>query len=279
MKKSDKFEGWYFKLQKDETIIAFIPSMHRTKDKVYAMLQIVTDNGDFSFRFDEFETIEPFGLKLGSSEFSACGIILDLKDGNFSASGKIDFGEFAEIKGDIMGPFRFLPRMECRHGIISMRHSVSGRIEINGRVYDLDGGTGYIEKDSGRSFPSDYCWTHGMTDDLSVMVAVAKIPYMGLRFRGCICNILYKDKEYRLATYNGGKGEVGGDRITVKKGRLVLEVTALERSDHALAAPVDGDMTRTVHESPACKVRYKFTDNGEIVFDEVCTAGFETDTV
>lgn len=279
MKRSDKFEGWYFKLQKGDSVIAFIPSVHRTDKGIYAMLQIVTDHGDYTFRFDEFEFVKPFGLKLGSSEFSECGIMLDIDGDGFSATGEISFGEFTPAKGDIMGPFGFLPRMECRHGIISMRHALSGSLTINGVEYNFDGGTGYIEKDSGRSFPSDYCWTHGMNDDFSIMAAVAKIPYLGLRFRGCICNVLYKGKEYRLATYNGGKAQTNGDNIKIKKGRYLLEITALERLDHALAAPDMGDMTRTIHESPACKVRYRFTEKGNVIFDEVCTAGFETDKI
>ena len=55
-----------------------------------------------------------------------------------------------------MGPFRFIAGMECSHGVISMMHSLEGTIEINGEIVDFSGGTGYIETDRGRSFPSAY---------------------------------------------------------------------------------------------------------------------------
>lgn len=278
MKKSDKFFGWYFKLQKDDLIVAFIVSMHRTKNSKYAMLQVVTDDGDYSFKFDEFNELKPMGLKIGASEFNCGGIKVDI-DGENKISADVDFGKFTPIKGDIMRPFKILPRMECRHGIVSMKHKISGNVTINGKKMNFDDGVGYIECDSGRSFPSDYCWTHGMDGDISVMAAVARIPYLGLRFRGVICNVLYDGKQYRLATYNGAKAKVDGDTVRIKKGKYVLLVTATNRVNHALAAPDDGDMTRTIHESPSCPVRYLFTYKGETIFDRVCAAGFETDSV
>ena len=58
-----------------------------------------------------------------------------------------------------MGPFRFLPGMECSHGVISMGHALEGTLTLNGAVLDFAGGTGYVETDRGRSFPSAYLWT------------------------------------------------------------------------------------------------------------------------
>lgn len=276
MKKSDKFFGWYLKLQKDNLIIAFIVSMHRTKTSSYAMIQVVTDDGDYSFKFDKYQELSPFGLNVDDSIFDENGITTNLK-GDVSISAKIKFDDFTKIKGDIMGPFKILPRMECRHGIVSMRHKISGEVTINDTTLNFDDGMGYIECDSGRSFPSSYYWTHGMDDDLSVMAAVAKISYLGLRFKGVICNILYKNKEYRLATYNLAKAKLDKDSITIKKGKYVLQITATDREDHPLAAPTNGEMTRTIHESPSWKTRYRFVHKKEVIFDKELIAGFESD--
>lgn len=66
---------------------------------------------------------------------------------------------FTPLRSDIMGPFRFLPGMECSHGVISMGHSLEGKLDLNGKRIDFSGGTGYVETDRGRSFPSAYLWT------------------------------------------------------------------------------------------------------------------------
>ena len=57
-----------------------------------------------------------------------------------------------------MGPFSFVPFMECYHGIISMDHSIIGELSIKGKKVDFTSGRGYIEKDWGHSFPIGYVW-------------------------------------------------------------------------------------------------------------------------
>ena len=78
-----------------------------------------------------------------------------------------------------MGPFKYFP-MECRHGIISMRHTLEGRLKLNGKEIDFTNGLGYIEKDSGRSFPSSYVWVQANDFDepCSIMASVADIPFL-----------------------------------------------------------------------------------------------------
>ena len=53
----------------------------------------------------------------------------------------------------IMGWYSFVPFMECKHGVVSMFHSLKGGLQIGDRYVDFNDGTGYIEKDWGRSFP------------------------------------------------------------------------------------------------------------------------------
>jgi hypothetical protein len=36
-----------------------------------------------------------------------------------------------------MGPFRFFAGMQCAHGVISMGHSLSGALELNGEHLDF----------------------------------------------------------------------------------------------------------------------------------------------
>ena len=57
-----------------------------------------------------------------------------------------------------MGPFKYLPKMECKHNIFSMNNQVNGKIIINGQEYLFNNDLGYIEGDYGTSFPNNYIW-------------------------------------------------------------------------------------------------------------------------
>lgn len=102
-----------------------------------------------------------------------------------------------------------------------MKHDISGYVEVNGKRYDFDAGVGYIEKDSGHSFPSGYVWTQGADKSASVIMAVARIPYLFMNFRGVICDVMTDKREYRLATYDFARVVKCTDRIVVvRKGDL-----------------------------------------------------------
>jgi hypothetical protein len=79
--------------------------------------------------------------------------------------------------------------MECHHGIVSMKHDVQGKVAFNGEEMDFNDGVGYIETDSGVSFPEGYTWIHSndFNENCSIMAAVAKIPFLKRHFWGCIC--------------------------------------------------------------------------------------------
>ena len=57
----------------------------------------------------------------------------------------------------------------------------------------LDGGLGYIEKDSGISFPCSYLWLQcsDFPKPCSLMLSIAHVPFCASSFRGCICAVLY----------------------------------------------------------------------------------------
>jgi hypothetical protein len=73
-------------------------------------------------------------------------------------SGKVDFTGLTRLPVSlftpgIMGWYRFIPFMQCYHGLISMNHSLEGEITDGAERIVLSGGKGYIEKDWGSSFP------------------------------------------------------------------------------------------------------------------------------
>ena len=274
-KKRGYFEGWYIKLvSKEGKAMAFILSYHADEQgKRYAMLQFAGEGG-FGIRYDvsEFSAREDtFSVRLGGMEADISGLRADVSHDGHTVLGEVRFGEFVPPTRDIMGPFASFPFMECKHGVLSLKHALSGHIVVDGREYSLDGGTGYIEKDLGRSFPSEYFWTQGTDGGSSVMAAVAEIPYLGLKFSGVICSVHTGGREYRLATYNFARADVTEDKIKIARGRYALEITSAEDGGASvLAAPSDGGMSRTVSEVASGKARYVFTDGGKVLLDMTC---------
>ena len=182
-----------------------------------------------------------------------------------------------------MGPFRFFSNLQCNHGVLSMKHKLTGSFTVNGKKMDMTGGTGYVETDWGYSFPSKYLWTQCHFQHFgenSIMLSVADVPLFKKSIQGCICAILYRGREYRMATYLGVRViKCEKDEVILKQGKMVLKVTKLGEHSFGLWAPEKGDMSRIIRESPSCKVRYHLWKKGRTVFDVICSyASFEVVT-
>lgn len=104
------------------------------------------------------------------------------------------------------------------------------------------------------------------------MLSVADIPMAGIHFTGIIGIVLWRGKEYRIATYLGARViKIQNKMVQVIQGSLELDVRLLETSGHPLKAPLEGDMVRTIHESASCRAFYRFCKKGCTMF------AFETD--
>ena len=261
------FEGWYFKHQNPQgQTLALIPAFHIDREgHCTASLQVISKNQTWWLEYPEAQlqvSRQPFQVQIGASSFGGQGIDLHIQQDNLSLCGSLHYGPFTALRSDIMGPFRFFAGMQCAHGVISMGHSLEGALELNGECLDFSGGTGYIETDRGRSFPSKYLWTQcvwGGPERGSLMLAIAAIPLPVGGFTGCICSVLYHGQEYRLATYRGAKIEKWSPSgAVIRQGQYRLEVELLNERRQALRAPVEGRMERTIHESLCAEVRYRF---------------------
>jgi len=282
-KNKSYFKGWYFKHTGKDGSIAFIPSYHIDRwGNKSSNLQIITSVHSFNLEFP-YEDLsirkEPLKLSLGNNIFSLDGIYLDIKAENFSVKAEIKYTQVTPLNRDIMGPFQYLP-MQCRHGVISMYHKLSGYVKINGTLYDFNDGLGYIETDSGSSFPRAYLWTQcSFYDDFpcSIMLSIADIPMLMTHFKGCICAIFYKGKDYRLATYNGVKVlQIKENRAIIKQKNLLFSAELLKNNPKELKAPKKGELVNTIHESISSEVRYRLLNGDEIIFDFISyDASFE----
>ncbi len=283
-KKKAYFEGWYLKHQNQQQTVALIPSYHvDDSGGKFASLQIITNTFSRHIPYaaeDFFADKRRFAITLGANIFSRGGIYLNVQRPEFSLTGRIFYGPFQTLDRDIMGPFRCVPGMQCRHGILSMEHRLFGYLRLNGSLINFQGGTGYIEKDWGCSFPKSYLWTQCNRfgeKDCRIFASVADIPLCGGHFTGCICDICYEDKHYRIATYSGARARLYNDqKMELKQGAYTLTADLIDANPRPLLAPRSGAMARTIHESAACTVRYRFYRENQCIFDLVSPqAAFE----
>ncbi len=267
------FYGWYFKCQSETQTLAVIPAVHNAKNTRTCSIQVITDHDAWAVTFsaDSFKRTKG-NLFIGENRFGEKGIRLAIHTPQLTVSGNLDFGQLLPPKYDIMGPFVLVPFMECRHSVRSMRHLVTGNVYVNGQEYSFRNAWGYWEGDRGRSFPQEYIWTQCFFAGGALMLSAADIPMAGIHFTGIIGTVLWRGKEYRMATYLGAR-VVGIQNKTVRviQGNLELEVRLLEAAKQPLKAPAKGDMVRTIHESASCRAFYRFRKNGCVLF------AFETD--
>ena len=154
---SEYFYGWYFRCQGSEGSAAVIPAVHLSGKKRSCSIQVITQKGSLyrEFPIRQFRINREKGiLQIGENLFSQKGIRLRFEaaslcspDGqekreqkNVPVHGFLRFGQFSEPKYDIMGPFALLPEMECRHAVYSMKHTVSGVLDLNGDILHFQNG-------------------------------------------------------------------------------------------------------------------------------------------
>ena len=282
-KKKSYFEGWYFRNQNDNGVISFIPAFHIDENGgKSASIQLIMNNisDQIIYPIKDFAvSTKKFGVKIGKNIFTDKGILLNLKTKETTVIGKLYYSRFVPLRYDIMGPFKFLPFMQCRHSVYSLAHNITGCLMVNGKRICFDQGLGYVEGDRGIEFPDDYMWTQSSWYDKgnnSLMISVADVPIGKVRFKGCIGLVYYRGKEYRLATYLGSRIiKYSKNELWVQQRGYDLQVTLIDENPHNLLAPVKGKMTRTVYESIDCRVAYRFMVDNNVIFDFVTRGSFE----
>lgn len=233
-----------------------------------AFIQVITQTGSYRADYPLSAYRKGERLRIGDSAFAPDGVSLSVRGEGLSLDGALRYGRLTPLRGDIMGPFRLLP-MQCRHTVVSMEHTLTGSLCLNGKELDFGGGKGYIEGDAGRSFPKSYTWVQcsDFAQNCSIMASAALIPFGPCRFWGCICAVWLGGTEYRLATYHGAKIQRRDEtRLVLTQGDLTLRVEFLQpHSGHTLAAPVRGKMARSIREAPAAPADFEFRQGDRIL--------------
>lgn len=267
-----EFEGWYLKLVDAEgrQPYALIPGVFLGAD-AHSFIQVLDGRrGTASyhrFPLDAFQSArDRFDIAIAGNRFSTDGVALDIADDASSAKqrvrGDVRFGTWrpwpvTPLSPGIMGPYSFVPFMECNHGILSLDHSLSGGLEVDATATDFDGGRGYVEKDWGRSFPAGYVWVHSNhfeTTGTSVTAAVALIPWLTGTFRGFIIAFLHDGTLHRFTTYTSSVLEaLALDethlRLRIRNRTHRLEIDATKSEGAILHAPYEKQMIERVAET------------------------------
>lgn len=272
------FCGWYYRCQSESHTLAIIPSIHKTRDGDFASIQLITEESSCSVSYP-ISQCRQIGddLWIGQSRFTSEGITLRIQTPELSAHGRLRFGSLTPPRYDIMGPFQYVPFMQCTHSVYSMCHRVDGEVNLNGKPIAFQNADGYTEGDRGRSFPSRYVWTQAFLPEGSFMLSVARIPMGPVQFTGIIGFVYLNGKEHRIATYLGAKvTKLENREIHIRQGRLNLIIKGHSDPGHPLLAPIDGAMHRTIHEHPACSIHFQFERNGKMLLNaQIANAAFE----
>lgn len=280
------FEGWYFKNTNKEEGISFIPGINIEGQNKKAFIQVITNDSSYfvNYKIDEFKySIKPFYIKIGNNIFSKYRMHIDIKDDtqNLEINGNIKYSNIQNINTNclypnIMGPFSYLPSMECNHAILSMKNRVEGSVNINNKKIKFKNGIGYIEKDWGYSFPKSYVWCQAnifKKSNASFMLSIADIPFKFFDFTGVICVLIIDNKEYKFTTYNNTKIiknsiQKGSLDITLKKDSYNLNIKSIYNNGQKLSAPVKGKMEKDIFESISSSITVTLKKHNTVIFKD-----------
>jgi hypothetical protein len=297
------FEGWYFKQVSGDRSEAwsFIPGISRGEraSEDYSFVQTIEGRTGrtwwFQYPAEAFRaSTEDIEIRIGGSTFSRSGILLDLEGEEGSFRGALRFGAFTELRSSlvrpsVMGPYAYVPLMECKHGLISLYHDVEGDFTASApshalREIHIGSGRGYAEKDRGSSMPSSWIWMQGNGFEGrgdSFMLSIARIPWLGSSFVGFLCLGSLGGRILREASYTGARLEGfhlddGSLSLSVAGRRGRIEVGAARSRGGLLRAPVRGSLTRRISESLDAVLRVRWTEGRKLLFEgEAPGAGLE----
>jgi hypothetical protein len=297
LQKKNYFEGWYFKhVSKDlGHVYSFIPGISLSENDSHSFIQVINGvSGEtqyLTYPLNEFTWDKnKLSLKVGSSVFTENYIDLNIGNENIKVKGHLNY--FNNIKypkslfsPGIMGWYSYVPFMECKHGIVSVNHEISGVLKIDNVNIDMTEGKGYIEKDWGSSFPEAWIWIQSnnfSNTDTSFTFSVAKIPWLGKYFPGFISFLYFKKRFYLFSSYNKSTlTAISYDgktlNFTLRNNYAMLRVTAVKNTSGELLAPVSGKMARRIKESIDSSLIISLFDNDDnlIYNDSATRAGLE----
>lgn len=272
------FEGWYFKFSNADASrrFAVIPGVYDARDPAQSHCFIQLFDGSrrrahyLRYPRDAFWAHPSrFEVRVGASSFSRGGIVLDIESSDARWSGAVSFEGVVPwpvtlATPGVMGPFAWLPFLECYHGVIGLDHTVRGQLDVGGESIDMSGGRGYTEKDWGRSFPASWIWAqcnHFERPGTSLTASIAMIPNLGRVFPGYLVGLWHDGQLHQFTTYRRGAVEsLEVDDAAVhwclRNARHRLSMTFHRAPTTMLPGPTIEGMQREVHETLDARVEF-----------------------
>jgi hypothetical protein len=290
-KRKQYFEGWYFKMVSTDgtSILSIIPgiSLAQKGEKQHAFIQIIDGNTAktyyYSYPIEDFYfSTNEFAVRIGPNFFSADSLHLNIQNDSVFFKGSLTLSDQTPLcinnakNKAIMGWYRFMPFMQCYHGVVSLTHQVSGCIAHNQQNYRFNQGQGYIEKDWGKSMPSAWIWMQSNnfnSEKTSFMLSVAHVPWMGASFTGFLGFFHNDNITQRFGTYSGAKiilHSKNSDtlKITLSDKKYTYQIKTVRKQAGFLKAPLNGSMDRRIAESIDAKIFLTVTDkNAKLIYN------------
>lgn len=258
------FEGYYYKVVTNEFSLAIIIGFSIDNNQKNAFIQCYNTLNHkkeyLSYDFMDFNyDILTDTVSIKNSYFNKNEVYLNddrldhIIHYTLENHKKIEANLYAPT---IMGPFYYLPFMQCNHAVISVESDVVGSITYDDKTIIISG-IGYIEKDWGSSFPNEYIWlqsNHCIQNKANLFLACGHIPIIFTEFIGTIGVINIEDKTYKLGTYYGAKvieRSVFDDinSVIIKQGKYLFTFKIKQGTTCDFKGPVDGKMVKRINES------------------------------
>lgn len=276
-RKRNYFEGWFFKIVDPTRTrgFAIIPGIIMGQDALdsHAFIQVLdsaaTRSHYFRFPLTAFQASrKTLDIRIAENRWQADCMELNLHNETLRIQGQLAFSALQPwpitlTSPGAMGWYAFVPFMQCFHGVISFDHRIDGSLMVDHETIHLAGGRGYIEKDWGTSFPSAYIWlqsNHFEQPGVSLMLSIARIPWLTGDFRGFIIGLLLDGHLYRFTTYTAARLNYvhltpNQVEVQVTDRNFRLKIEAAKAAGSLLHAPYEQQMVLRVAETLSSEVR------------------------
>ncbi len=283
------FEGWYYKFVFPGRRFAIIPGVSWAPDDPHAFVQWLDGDSGVShyhrypveaFRFGKSR----FWIEVADNRFSLSSLAVDIPSLKADAVILEPTGwPTSVVSPGTMGPYSFVPKMECNHAVLVMDATAAG--SVDGVQYSH--GRCYVEKDWGRSFPKGWVWAQSNSftkPGVSVTCSVARVPFRNTAFAGFLIGLLADGRLHQFTTYNGARVErvsltEESVDLTVERRQRRLSLTLHRAGGTVLAAPHDGAMTGRIMETLDAEISVSLEKSGTTLYEGVgSSAGLEVVT-
>lgn len=102
--------------------ISFIPGISIEKNNQSCFIQVITSEKSYyiPYSINDFKfTYEPFSITIGNNYFSETKLKIDISYNDLEIKGELEFSKNVKLNKtllapNIMGPFSYVPNMECK---------------------------------------------------------------------------------------------------------------------------------------------------------------------